>query len=213
MADAEYDRLHDAFDALFPGKVRGCRNGKRETMQVPAFRKEGRIARKDAMKILRDHLQDLLHGSCRDCETGDPEFYMTSRELWRRALAGTYRTGVLCLRCLARRLAPRQLFAEDLSDGTSGVGSLPSSNDWEWTDPTTGTTFQMRYRIRFPSREGPPQLRCTMDFSSDGDEPPEAFLDACDDRVAWLSDYCREHELDLVINDETVLRRGREVEA
>jgi hypothetical protein len=51
-----------------------------------------------------------------------------------------------------------------------------------------------------------------MDFFGDGDELPEAFLDACDDRVAWLSDYSREHELDLVINDETVLRRGREVE-
>jgi hypothetical protein len=56
MNDPEYDRLHDAFDAFFPGKVRGCRNGKRETIVVPDFRKEGRIARKDAMKILRDHL-------------------------------------------------------------------------------------------------------------------------------------------------------------
>jgi hypothetical protein len=151
-----------------------------------------------------------LHGMCRDCESGNAEFYMVSRELWRRALAGTYPTGVLCLRCLAKRLAPRQLFAEDLSDGTGGAGSLPSSNDWEWTDPATGTTFQMKYQIRFPSREGPPELRCTMDFF--GDDPPEAFLDACDDRVAWLWDYCREHELDLVINDNTVLQRGREVE-
>ena len=74
----------------------------------------------------------------------------------------------------------------------------------------TGTTFQMKYRIRFPSREGPPELRCEMDFF--GDDPPEAFVDTCDDRVAWLSDYCGEHELDLVINDNTVLRRGREVE-
>ena len=68
----------------------------------------------------------------------------------------------------------------------------------------------MEYQILFPSREGPPKLRCTMDFF--GDDPPETFLVACDDRVAWLSDYCPEHELDLVINNETVLRRGREVE-
>jgi hypothetical protein len=115
--DAEYDRLHDAFDALFPGKVRGWRDGKKGVIQVPAFREEGHIAEKQAMQILRDHLQDLLHGSCRDCETENPEFYMTSSELWERALVGTYRTGVLCLRCLAKRLAPRQLFAEDLSTG------------------------------------------------------------------------------------------------
>ena len=75
MNDAEYDRLHDALDALFPGKVRGCRDGKREVYEVPAFRKEGRIARKEAMKIVRDHLQDRLHGICRDCESGDPSLY------------------------------------------------------------------------------------------------------------------------------------------
>jgi hypothetical protein len=67
--DAEYDRLHDAFDALFPGKVHGWRDGKKGVIQVPAFREEGHIAEKQAMQILRDHLQDLLHGSCRDCET------------------------------------------------------------------------------------------------------------------------------------------------
>jgi hypothetical protein len=98
----------------------------------------------------------------------------------------------------------------NLSFGKFGGAGSPSSNDWEWTDPVTGTTFQMKYRIRFPSREGPPELHCAMDFF--GEDPPEPFLDACDDRVAWLSDYCREHGLDLVINDETVLRRGREVE-
>jgi hypothetical protein len=170
MNDAEYDRLHDAFDALFPGKVRVCRNGKREVYEVPAFRKEGRITEKQAMRIVRHHLQDRLHGICRDCESGNAEFYMASRELWERALVGTYRTGVLCLRCLAKRLAPRQLFAEDLWYGTGAAGSLPSSNDWEWTDPTTSTTFKMKYQIRFPSRKGPPELRYTMDFF--GDDPP-----------------------------------------
>lgn len=74
----------------------------------------------------------------------------------------------------------------------------------------TGTTFQMKYRIRFPSREGSPELRCEMDFF--GDDPPEAFVDTCDDRMAWLWDYCREHGLDLDINGETVLRRGEEIE-
>jgi hypothetical protein len=137
---------------------------------------------------------------------------MVSYELWQRALAGTYQTGLLCLRCLAKRLAPRQLFAEDLSNGVDGAGSPPSSNDWEWTDPASGATFQMNYQIRFPSREGPPDLRCTMDFSGDDADPPEAFVNACDDRVAWLWDYCREHELDLTVNDKTVLRRGEEVE-
>jgi hypothetical protein len=31
-------------------------------------------------------------------------------------------------------------------------------------------------------------------------------------RVAWLWDYCRQHHLDLVVNDETVLRLGAEIE-
>jgi hypothetical protein len=50
-----------------------------------------------------------------------------------------------------------------------------------------------------------------MDFFCDSDELPEAFLDACDDRMAWLWDYCREHGLDLDINGETVLRRGEDI--
>ena len=167
------------------------------------------------MKIVRDHLQNRLHGICRDCESESTEFYMTSRELWRRALAGTYRTGVLCLRCLARRLAPRQLFAEDLSNGTGGAGSLPRG-DWDFTDPASGTTFKMQYKIGFPGREGPPSIRCertyyVLDNTNDNDLP-DAFLDAGDDQIAWLWDYCREHHLDLVVDGETVLVLGAKIE-
>jgi hypothetical protein len=180
LKDSEYDQLQDVLDALFPAHVRS--DGMRKAMEIPAFRKEGRITRRAALEIVRNHLNLRLHGICRDCETESPEFYMVRQELWQEALAGTYPTGLLCLRCLVKRLAPRQLFAEDLSNGTDKVGSLPSSNEWEWTDPASGAPFRMEYQIRFPSREGPPALHCTMDFFSDGADPPEVFLDACDDR-------------------------------
>jgi hypothetical protein len=62
VRDAEYDRLHDAYDALFGGKVhvRG-----RKAIKIP-FRKEGAIARKEALEIVRSDLFRRLHGICRD---------------------------------------------------------------------------------------------------------------------------------------------------
>jgi hypothetical protein len=73
--------------------------------------------------------------------------------------------------------------------GRSGVGRTRPIGDWDWTDPASGSNFGMRYEIRFPAYEGPPAVRCTMDFFCDSDELPEAFLDTCDDRMAWLTDY------------------------
>jgi len=208
MDDAKYHRLHDAYDVLFPAKLPGRRDGKKVTKEVPqrrAHRQEEGPADRAGRPVFPP-ARYLSH-----CES-ESTVYMVRGELWQRALAGTYQTGLLCLRCLVKRLAPQQLFAEDLSNGTDGAGSTPCSNDWKWTDPASGATFQMTYQITFPSREGPPELRCTMYFSSDGDDPPDAFCDACDDRVAWLRDYCREHRLDLVLNDDTVLRRSEDVE-
>ena len=162
---------------------------------------------------VRAPVSDRLHCLCRDCAES-AELYVTTRQLRQKALGGTHHpTRPLCLRCLANRLAPRQLFSEDLSDGTDGTGTgSPPIGDWDWTDPASGSNFGMRYEIRFPAYEGPPAVRCTMDFFCDSDELPEAFLDTCDDRMAWLTDYCREHGLDLDINGETVLRRGEEIE-
>jgi hypothetical protein len=59
--------------------------------------------------------------SCRDCDREDPEWYMLTNELWRKAVP-TGR-GCLCLGCLAKRLG-RPLVADDFGD-------LPHTRDGE----------------------------------------------------------------------------------
>jgi hypothetical protein len=62
----------------------------------------------------RSEVRERIARGCRDCSTSDFEMYMVKDEVWAAAGMKT-RVGILCLKCLSKRLG-RKLTLDDFTD-------------------------------------------------------------------------------------------------